>query len=54
MPLFALRVNGSELKSKDLAWTGMGGELCSQNISVHFFLQLWEGSKHKTYSHMKH
>lgn len=37
MPLSALRVNGSALKGKDLAWAGMGGELRSQNISLHFF-----------------
>lgn len=54
MPPNALRVNGSELKRKDLAWVGMGGELCSQNISLHFFLQLWEGRKHKTEYYIKH
>lgn len=27
MPLSAPRVNGSELKGKDLAWARMGGEL---------------------------
>lgn len=48
MPPNALRVNGSELKGKDLAWAGMGGELWSQNISLHVFLQLWEGRKHNT------
>lgn len=48
MPPSALRVNSSELKGKDLAWAGMGGELWSQNISLHVFLQLWEGRKHNT------
>lgn len=36
--LGAQRVNSSGLKGKDLAWAGMGGELCSQNISIHFSL----------------
>lgn len=55
MPLSALRVNGSALKGKDLAWAGMGGELRSQNISLHFFsLQLWEERKHKTEYYIKY
>lgn len=53
MPLSALRVNGSGLKGKDLAEAWLGGELGSQNISLHFSLQLWEGRKHKTEYYIK-
>lgn len=45
MPLSEQRVNGSELKGKGLAWARKGEELWSQNISLHFFFQLWEGRK---------
>ena len=54
MALSTLRVNSSGLEGKDLAWAGMGGESCGQNISLHFFLQLWEGRKHKTEYYTKH